>query len=60
MGYGVYCPGLAKRARELDELYTKIRVVSGFTAEQILDMFLAGYTLKEPEVLTLRELAKED
>ncbi len=56
----VYSSSLAKRALELDELYTKIRVVSGFTAEQILDMFLAGYTLKEPEVLTLRELAKED
>lgn len=37
------------RVRELDELYTKIRVVTGFTAEQLLEMFAAGYTLEGPD-----------
>lgn len=39
----------ANRVRELDELYTKIRVVTGFTAEQLLEMFAAGYTLEGPD-----------
>lgn len=37
------------RVRELDELCTKIRVVTGFTAEQLLEMFAAGYTLEKPD-----------
>ena len=37
------------RVRELDELYTKIKVVTGFTAEQLLEMFAAGYTLEGPD-----------
>lgn len=39
----------ASRILELDELYTKIKIVTGFTAEQLLDMFLAGYTLESPD-----------
>ena len=39
----------ASRARELDELYTKLQAVTGFTAEQLLEMFLAGYTLEKPD-----------
>lgn len=37
------------RARGLDELYTKLQAVTGFTAEQLLEMFLAGYTLEKPD-----------
>lgn len=37
------------RLRELDELYTKLHVATGFTAEQLLEMFSAGYTLEKPD-----------
>ena len=37
------------RVQELDELYTKLQIVTGFTAEQLLEMFAAGYTLKKPD-----------
>lgn len=35
--------------RELDELYTKLQIVTGFTAEQLLEIFAAGYTLEKPD-----------
>lgn len=48
----------AARTLELYELYTKIQAITGFTVEQLLDMFLAGYTLKPPDYSTnLKELA---
>ena len=37
------------RVQELDELYTKLQIVTGFTAEKLLEMFAAGYTLKKPD-----------
>ena len=37
------------RVQELDELYTKLQIVTGFTAEQLLEMFAAGYTLEKPD-----------
>ena len=37
------------RMRELEELYTKLHIVTGFTAEQLLEMFAAGYTLKKAD-----------
>ena len=37
------------RLTELDELYTKVRIVTGFTVEQLLEMFTAGYTLEKPD-----------
>lgn len=37
------------RVRELDELYTKLQIVTGFTAEQLLEIFAAGYTLEKPD-----------
>ncbi len=37
------------RARELDELYTKLQIITGFTVEQLLEMFAAGYTLEKPD-----------
>ena len=37
------------RVRELDELYTKLQIVTGFTAEQLLEIFSAGYTLEKPD-----------
>ena len=38
-----------KRMLELDELYTKLQVVTGFTAERLLEMFADGYTLEKPD-----------
>lgn len=37
------------RVRELDELYTKFQIITGFTAEQLLEMFSAGYVLEKPD-----------
>lgn len=37
------------RVRELEELYTKLHAVTGFTAEQLLEMFAAGYTLEKAD-----------
>lgn len=37
------------RVRELDELYTKLQIVTGFTAERLLEIFAAGYTLEKPD-----------
>lgn len=39
----------AARLVELDALYTQIIAVSGFSAEQLLEMFMDGYTLKAPD-----------
>lgn len=44
------------RVRELDELYTKLQIVTGFTAEQLLEIFAAGYTLENQT--TQRNLRK--
>ncbi len=40
---------IGQRIVELDELYLSLWKVSGFTPEQLLEMFMAGYTLKSPE-----------
>lgn len=37
------------RVIELDELYTKLQIITGFTVEQLLEMFAAGYTLEKPD-----------
>ena len=54
------------RLRELDELYTKLHAVTGFTVEQLLEMFAAGYTLEKhdysksfEEMASLLEYEKE-
>lgn len=41
--------GMGKRLAELDELYTKIQAVSGYTPEKLLEFFVAGYELRPPE-----------
>lgn len=37
------------RLVELDTLYVQIIAVTGFSVEQLLEMFMAGYTLKAPD-----------
>lgn len=36
------------RLLELQELYLSIQSTSGFTVEQLLKMFMAGYTMEPP------------
>lgn len=38
----------AERLLELDELYLKIQMVSGYTVEQLLEMFMEGCTIQPP------------
>ena len=38
----------AERLLELNELYLKIQMVSGYTVDQLLEMFMAGYTMEPP------------
>lgn len=46
------------RVKELDELYTKLQAVTGFTAERLLELFAAGYTLEKPDYeKSMQELA---
>lgn len=39
---------LYARMAELDKLYIDLWKASGFRPEQLLEMFMAGYTLKSP------------
>lgn len=45
-----------KRLAKLDELATEIRIVSGYTLEKLLELFMAGYTLEAPEYKSLEEV----
>ena len=49
---------LVNSYKELDELCTKIEAVSGYTVEQLLELFMAGYILQEPKYKSLRELGE--
>lgn len=40
---------IGQKAVAMEELYLKIRAVSGFTAEELLDLFAKGYVLKSPD-----------
>lgn len=40
---------LAQRVMKLDSLYLEIQLVSGYTVEQLRDMFAAGYTMSQPQ-----------
>ena len=37
------------QAREFEELYIKLYTATGFTAEKLLEMFVAGYVLQKPD-----------
>lgn len=51
-------PQWVNKLRELDELCTKLHAVTGFTAERLLEMFAAGYTLEKPDYSkSMKELA---
>lgn len=40
--------GFAERLMKLDDLYLSIQKVSGFTVEQLFNMFMVGYTMTAP------------
>lgn len=48
------------RISELDDLYLSIQKVSGFTVEQLLNMFMAGYEMSAPKYETISQLMPED
>lgn len=50
---------LCTRLMELDDLHLEIYKISGYTVEQLKDMFLAGYTLSPPTHL-VRRINEED
>lgn len=40
---------ITERLIELDNVYLEILATSGYTAEQLLEMFRNGYTLEPPK-----------
>lgn len=48
------------RISELDDLYLSIQKVSGFTVEQLLNMFMAGYEMSAPKYEAISQLMPED
>lgn len=52
--------GYTERLAELDNLYLSIQKVSGFTVEQLLDMFMAGYEMYAPKYGSIPQLMPED
>lgn len=44
------------RLAELDELYLSIQIVSGYTVEQLLQMFLAGCVMNGPECPSVEKI----
>lgn len=42
--------GFAERLTELEDLYLSIQKVSGFTVEQLLEAFMAGYAIDKPKI----------
>lgn len=47
-GFELVQSGLAARLAELDELYTKMQIVSGYTVEQLIDLFASGCIITRP------------
>lgn len=50
----------AERLAKLDDLYLSIQKISGFTVEQLLDMFMAGYEMSAPKYGAISQLIPED
>lgn len=47
------------RVAELDRLATEIQVLTGFTLEELKNLFAAGYTLQAPKQISAKELLEE-
>lgn len=48
------------RPAKLEDLYLRIQKVSGFTVEQLLDMFMAGYEMAAPKYGAIPQLMPEN
>ena len=56
-----YIHPLCKRVLELDELYMKFQILTGYTAEQLLEFFAKGYELTPPDPpMSLSEFAFQE
>ena len=56
-----YIHPLCKRVLELDELYMKFQILTGYTAEQLLELFAKGYELTPPDPpMSLSEFAFQE
>ena len=49
---------ISARLMRLDELNLSIQKVSGYTVEQLFQMFLSGYELKPPEYQSVENISK--
>lgn len=47
------------RVAELDQLATEIQVLTGFTLEELKNLFAAGYTLQAPKQVSTEKLLEE-
>ena len=50
----------AERLAKLDDLHFSIQKISGFTVEQLLDMFMAGWEMSAPKHGAISQLMPED
>ena len=50
----------AERLAKLDDLHFSIQKISGFTVEQLLNMFMAGYEMSAPKYEAISQLMPED
>lgn len=44
-----------RHVQELDRLATEIQVITGFTLEELKNLFAAGYTLEAPRQISMQE-----
>lgn len=47
------------RIAELDRLATEIQTLTGYSLEELKNLFAAGYTLKAPKQVSMEELLQE-
>lgn len=44
-----------RHVQELDRLATEIQAITGFTLEELKNLFAAGYTLEAPRQISMQE-----
>lgn len=47
------------RIAELDQLATEIQTLTGYSLEELKNLFAAGYTLEAPKQISMEELLQE-
>ena len=51
--------GTLDRIAELDRLATEIQVLTGYSLEELKNLFAAGYTLEAPRQISMQEFLEE-